>query len=94
MRRSRRHAKKSKSGSSERCEIQGYESADNFQIEIIQALSKGCLTTIIKWDSAIEPDPTGKRIFIEMTGSNLVEGQKYNVRAERSRSISEARRIA
>jgi hypothetical protein len=70
------------------------ESADNFQTEIIQVLSEGCLATIIKWDSAIEPDPTGKRIFIEMTGSNLVEGQKYNVRAERSRSISEARRIA
>jgi hypothetical protein len=68
--------------------IQGFESADNFQIEIIQVLSEGCLATIIKWDSAIEPDPTGKRIFIEMTGSNLAEGQKYNVRAERSGTFS------
>jgi hypothetical protein len=64
--------------------IQRYESADNFRIEIIQVLSEGCLATIIKRDSTIEPDPTGKRIFIEMTGSNLAEGQKYNVRAERS----------
>ena len=59
--------------------IKRYEAATVLEIEIIQVVKDGCLARV--------SNDNQKRIFLELTGSDLAraaEGQRYKVRAERS----------
>jgi len=54
--------------------LQWYEDARVLQLEIIQVLNDGCLARVLNENL--------KRIFIELRGANLAQGQRYEVRAE------------
>jgi hypothetical protein len=57
-----------------------YEAATVLQIEIIQVVKDGCLARVL--------NDNHKRIFLELTGSDFAQGQRYEVRAERSGTFS------
>jgi hypothetical protein len=54
--------------------LQWYEAAPVLQVEIIKVLNDGCLASVL--------NDNHKRIFIELRGANLAQGQRYGVRAE------------
>ena len=56
--------------------IKEYEAATLLEIEINQVLNNGCLARVL--------NANHKSIFLELTGPNLAQGQRYKVRAERS----------
>ena len=56
--------------------IKRYEAATVLQIEIIQVVNDGCLARVL--------NDNQKRIFLELTGPDFAQGQRYEVRAERS----------
>ena len=56
--------------------VKSYEAASVLQIEIIQVVNDGCLARIL--------NDHQKRIFLELTGPDFAQGQRYEVRAERS----------
>lgn len=56
--------------------IKWYEAATVLQIEIIQVVKDGCLARVL--------NDNQKRIFLELTGPDFAQGQRYEVRAERS----------
>jgi hypothetical protein len=56
--------------------IKAYEAATVLEIEIIQVVKDGCLATLL--------NDNHKRIFLELTGPDFAQGQRYEVRAERS----------
>ena len=56
--------------------IKRYEAATVLQIEIIQVVNDGCLARVL--------NDNHKRIFLELTGPNFAQGQRYEVRAEQS----------
>jgi hypothetical protein len=56
--------------------IKRYEAATVLQIEITQVLNNGCLARVL--------NDSQKRIFLELTGPDFVQGQRYEVRAEQS----------
>jgi hypothetical protein len=69
--------------------IQRYKNAEQLEFKITQVLPNGCLAAVWDWNSALKASfPTGKRIFIELTGPGLAEGQKYGLHAERSGTFS------
>jgi hypothetical protein len=53
-----------------------YEAATVLQIEIIQVVNDGCLARVL--------NDNQKRIFLELTGPDFAQGQRYEVRAEQS----------
>ena len=60
--------------------IKRYEAATVLQIEIIQVVNDGCLVRVL--------NDNHKRIFLELTGPNFAQGQRYEVRAEQSGTFS------
>jgi hypothetical protein len=56
--------------------IKTYEAATLLEIEISQVLNDGCLARVL--------NDNHKSIFLELTGPNFAQGQRYKVRAERS----------
>ena len=56
--------------------IKSYEAVTVLQIEIIQVVKDGCLASVL--------NDNHKRIFLELTGPDFAQGQRYEVRAERS----------
>ncbi len=56
--------------------IKMYEAATLLEIEISQVLNNGCLARVL--------NDNHKRIFLELRGPNFAQGQRYQVRAERS----------
>jgi hypothetical protein len=56
--------------------IKMYEAATLLEIEISQVLNNGCLARAL--------NDNHKSIFIELRGPNFAQGQRYQVRAERS----------
>jgi hypothetical protein len=56
--------------------IKAYKAATVLEIEIIQVVKDGCLATVL--------NDNHKRIFLELTGPDFAQGQRYEVRAERS----------
>jgi hypothetical protein len=55
--------------------LKRYEAAPVLQLEIIQVLNDGCLARVL--------NDNHKRIFIELRGANLAQGQQYEIRAGR-----------
>jgi hypothetical protein len=59
-----------------RASMKRYEDAPVLEIEISQVLNNGCLVRVLNDDR--------KSIFLELTGPDLAEDQRYKIRAERS----------
>ena len=53
-----------------------YEAATVLEIEITQVVNNGCLARVL--------NDNHKTIFVELTGHDLAQGQRYEVRAEQS----------
>ncbi len=53
-----------------------YEAATALEIEITQVVNDGCLARVL--------NDNNKRIFLELTGPDFAQGQRYQVRAEQS----------
>ena len=56
--------------------IKMYEAATLLEIEISQVLNNGCLARVL--------NDNHKSIFLELSGPNFAQGQRYKVRAERA----------
>jgi hypothetical protein len=57
-----------------------YESADLLQVSIIQVPNEACLARVL--------NDNHKTIFIELKSSNLAQGQKYELKAEKWEPLS------
>ena len=63
----------------------GREKTARLDIEILDVLEEGCIGMVLEWNSAVGAYvPSGRQIFVEITGTGLARGQRLSLRARKT----------